>query len=115
MIAITADGHELLTPGLPYTAQEIEAAMSTQPREATRLQALQARAAKFGSVISAPAFETTRAQLDATVKNAIRDADLALDRIARRRRGDLTFASTVGALERGALRGGERGEPPHAD
>jgi Xaa-Pro aminopeptidase len=27
MILITPDGHEVLTPGLPYTAEEIEAAM----------------------------------------------------------------------------------------
>jgi Xaa-Pro aminopeptidase len=31
MIAIKPDGHEMLTPGLPYTAREIEAAM-TRPR-----------------------------------------------------------------------------------
>jgi hypothetical protein len=30
MIAITRDGYELLTPGLPYTAREIETAMSKQ-------------------------------------------------------------------------------------
>ena len=28
MIAVTRDGHEMLTPGLPYTAREIEAAMA---------------------------------------------------------------------------------------
>ncbi|MEO8448595.1 MAG: aminopeptidase P N-terminal domain-containing protein [Gemmatimonadota bacterium] len=31
MIAITKDGHEVLTPGLPYTASEIEAAMKATP------------------------------------------------------------------------------------
>jgi len=28
MIAVTRDGADLLTPGLPYTAREIEAAMA---------------------------------------------------------------------------------------
>lgn len=28
MIAVTSDGYEILTPGLPYTAREVEAAMS---------------------------------------------------------------------------------------
>jgi Xaa-Pro aminopeptidase len=30
MIAITNDGFELMTPGLPYTAREIEAAMAAK-------------------------------------------------------------------------------------
>jgi hypothetical protein len=29
MILVKKDGYEILTPGLPYTAREIEAAMST--------------------------------------------------------------------------------------
>ena len=29
MILVKKDGHEVLTPGLPYTAREIEAVMST--------------------------------------------------------------------------------------
>jgi Xaa-Pro aminopeptidase len=28
MIAVTRDGSEIITPGLPYTAREIEAAMA---------------------------------------------------------------------------------------
>ena len=28
MIAVGKDGHEMITPGLPYTAREIEAAMA---------------------------------------------------------------------------------------
>ena len=30
LLLITADGYELLTPGLPYTAREIERAMAKQ-------------------------------------------------------------------------------------
>ena len=32
MIAVTHDGYELLTPGLPYTGQQIEELMSNRGR-----------------------------------------------------------------------------------
>ncbi len=63
------------------------------------LKRFQERAAKFNSVISVPAFETTTNEVQASVKQTIADGNAALDRIGKLGSCEVTFKNTVGALD----------------
>ncbi len=59
----------------------------------------QKAAAKFNSIITVPAFETTPADLELSVKSTIANASAALDRIGKLQPGEVTFTNTVRALD----------------
>jgi len=63
------------------------------------LKRFQELAAKFSSVISVPAFETTTNEIQASVKQAIDSGNAALDRIGKLGPGEVTFKNTVCALD----------------
>lgn len=63
------------------------------------LARFQARAAKFGHVVSLPVFETTPEQIHAARAAAIAEGNVALDRIGRLAPREMTFANTVRALD----------------
>ncbi|MFM1767927.1 MAG: hypothetical protein RJA22_456 [Verrucomicrobiota bacterium] len=72
---------------------------STSQLPVTTLEAFQASAKKFRSVVALPQLETSPAQIQASVTNTIARANAALDRVAACQGDDLTFARTVGALD----------------
>src|SRR5579871_1831543 len=57
------------------------------------------RAANFNSVIELPTFETTPAEVNLAVTNAIKDATAALDRIGSLKANEVNFTNTVRALD----------------
>ena len=63
------------------------------------LREFQSRAAQYHSVITVPTFETTPAQVVATVKKTIADGNAALDRIGRLTPAEVTFTNTFVALD----------------
>ena len=66
---------------------------------ADKLQAFQAGAAKFHSIITVPVFETTTNEIQATATATIAVGNAALDRIGKLTAGEVTFATTVVALD----------------
>ena len=56
-------------------------------------------AAKYNSIITVPAFETTTNEVRASVKQTIADGDAALDRIGKLGEKEVTFKNTVCALD----------------
>ena len=71
---------------------------STQP-EITTFEQARERAAEFGSLLTIPTFETTPAEVHATIDQAIADANAALDRLGKLKAGEVTFENTVRALD----------------
>jgi thimet oligopeptidase len=67
--------------------------------EANSLQAFQARAAKYNSVISVPSFETAANEIAGTVRKTIDDGNAALDRIGALKPDEMNFTNTVRALD----------------
>ncbi len=67
--------------------------------ETVPLSVFQERAEKFGALISIPHFEQQPAEIQATVKQTIQQGNAALDRIGSLTRDQLTFQSTVRALD----------------
>ena len=57
------------------------------------------RAARFGSTLTIPTFETTPEQIATAVERAIRDADAALDALGRLGPDTVTFDNTIRALD----------------
>ncbi len=56
------------------------------------------RAVKFNSVVELPTFETTPAEVNLAVTNAIKNATAALDRIGSLKANEVNFTNTVRAL-----------------
>jgi len=71
----------------------------TPTPERNALAEFQARAARFHSVVTVPTFETTTNALDASVKEAIADAEAGLGRIGRLQPAGVNFDNTVRALD----------------
>ena len=69
------------------------------PAGADRLATFQDSAAKFNSVVTLPAFETTTNAVAATVAKTIADGNAALDRIGALGAGDVEFRNTFVALD----------------
>jgi thimet oligopeptidase len=67
--------------------------------ETSSLQAFQARAAKFHSVVSLPPFEVTTNEVADTVARTIAEGNAALDRIGALTPATVTFNNTVRALD----------------
>src|SRR5208283_2110481 len=63
------------------------------------LAAFQQRAARFHSVVTVPAFETSTNALATTVKTTMAEAEAALGRIGRLQPGEVSFGNTVRALD----------------
>jgi len=63
------------------------------------LAAFQERATKYNSVVTVPTFETTPADVAATVSNTITSGNAALDRIGQLRPTDVNFTNTIRALD----------------
>ena len=63
------------------------------------LTEFQNRAAKFNSVVTLPHFETTAAEVNATVEKTIANGNAALDAIGKVRPSEVTFAHTIHALD----------------
>jgi len=63
------------------------------------LREFQKLAAKYNYVITVPSFETTTDEVRASVSKAIADGNAALNRISKLSPGEVTFGSTVGALD----------------
>ncbi len=73
-----------------------------KPKPATpadKLQAFQASAGKFHSVITVPVFETTTNEIQATASQTIAAGNAALDRIGRLTTAEVSFRNTVVALD----------------
>jgi len=63
------------------------------------LAAFEQRAAKYNSVVTLPVFETTPAEVAATVGQVITDGSAALDRIGQLKPGEVNFVNTIRALD----------------
>lgn len=63
------------------------------------LAEFQAKAAKFGNLISVPPYETSAAEVNQSLEATIANANAALDRVGRLHPDEVTFANTVGALD----------------
>src|SRR6266852_2898382 len=59
----------------------------------------QQRAAKFGSIISLPQFETTATEVQATLDRTIAAGNAALDKIGALKPGEASFGNTIRALD----------------
>ena len=73
-----------------------------KPKPATppgKLQAFQASAGKFNSVITVPVFETTTNEIQATASQTIAAGNAALDRIGQLTTAEVSFRNTVVALD----------------
>jgi thimet oligopeptidase len=57
------------------------------------------RAGEFSTILATPTFEQTAAQIEASAQFAMNDADRELDLIGALDPGDVTFETTVGALD----------------
>ena len=66
---------------------------------AAGLAGFQARASKFNAVVALPAFETTPAELKATVANTIKQGNAGLDAIAALDPRKTTFENTARAID----------------
>ncbi len=71
-----------------------------------QLQAFQKRAERFRAIITLPTFETTPAEVAATVKTTIREGNAALDRIGATPAARVTFDNTFRALDDASWRMG---------
>ena len=91
----------LLIPILIATS--IPAACSTVPRPKPiptgSLEKFQQRAEKFNEIVTVPAFETTPAEVAATVTNVIAAGNAALGRVGALKPGEVNFTNTIGALD----------------
>ncbi len=63
------------------------------------IRELQERAARFHEVLTVPVFETTVPEIQESLKEAIRDGNTALDRIAKLPASKLNFANTFAAID----------------
>lgn len=69
------------------------------PSNQVSLADAQKRASSFGGLLKIPAFETTPAQIQASVEQAIAAADAELDLVGKLPPAQVTFENTVGALD----------------
>lgn len=72
---------------------------SPSPNGDLSLAGARQRAAEFGELLTMPTFETTPAQIQASVDKAIKTADAALDRLGKLTPGQITFENTIRALD----------------
>lgn len=57
------------------------------------------RAAEFGSILTIPKFETTPAEIEASINEAITTANAALDKVGALKSSEVTFDNTIRALD----------------
>ena len=57
------------------------------------------RAAEFGSILTIPKFETTPAEIEASINEAITTANAALDKVGALKLSEVTFDNTIRALD----------------
>ena len=69
------------------------------PSEPVTFPQAQQRAAKLGSTLTLPKFETIPADIVTSIDEAIAAANAALDEIGNLKSGDVTFANTIRALD----------------
>ena len=59
----------------------------------------QERAAKFGTILTIPTFETTTDEVNATIDQAIAEANAALDKVGALKPDEVNFDNTIRALD----------------
>lgn len=74
----------------PLAAQELPRPLEFYQRTA---------AEKFGSQLTAPAFESTAEAIEKTAADTLAEADAGLAKIGRQTGGEAAFATTIGALD----------------
>src|SRR5665213_2870639 len=72
---------------------------TSPPSDQQALTQFQARAARFHSVVTVPAFETTTHDLAVSVKATMAEAEAALGRIGQLSSAEVNFGNTVRALD----------------
>jgi thimet oligopeptidase len=73
--------------------------LKNSPSEPVTFTQAQERAAKFGSLLTIPTFETTPEEIAASIGHAIASADASLDALGKLNPGEVTFENTIRALD----------------
>ncbi len=73
--------------------------LNNTPREPVTFTQARERAAKFGSILTIPTFETTPEKIAASIDHAIAAADGSLDALGKLKPGEVTFENTIRALD----------------
>ncbi len=86
----------VILTGLVFACQQ---SFSQESEAPPGLASYKTKAATFDSVLRVPAFETTTEAVQASMEQAIANADAALDQLGQLKAGEVTFENTIAALD----------------